>query len=164
MACLLCVQHSDWYSASVPVIIYVKSYNIGPRYNGTPLYYDKTWPHCTKWFNLCRAELFFENRKVYFFKFANTDENGIGGWTQSSQDKMILPFVYSQCCCRLGDARRQVISSHIVDLVLSEFQQEKFFKKIFRHRSVLFNFKKKPLVSAASKITLSVICKSYNEK
>ena len=29
---------SDWYSASVPVIIYVLSYNIGPRYNGIHLY------------------------------------------------------------------------------------------------------------------------------
>ena len=29
---------SDWYSASVPVIIHVISYNIGPRYNGTWLY------------------------------------------------------------------------------------------------------------------------------
>ena len=32
---------SDWYSASVPVIIYVISYNIGPRYNGTRLYLRK---------------------------------------------------------------------------------------------------------------------------
>ena len=30
---------SDWYSASVPVIIYVISYNNGPRYNGTRLYH-----------------------------------------------------------------------------------------------------------------------------
>ena len=29
---------SDWYSASVPVIIYVIHYNIGPRYNGTRLW------------------------------------------------------------------------------------------------------------------------------
>ena len=29
---------SDWYSASVPVIIYVISYNIGLHYNGTRLY------------------------------------------------------------------------------------------------------------------------------
>ena len=29
---------SDWYSVSVPVIIYVISYNIGLRYNGTELY------------------------------------------------------------------------------------------------------------------------------
>ena len=29
---------SDWHSASVPVIIYVISYNIGQRYYGTPLY------------------------------------------------------------------------------------------------------------------------------
>ena len=29
---------SDWYSASVSVIIYVISYNIGPHYNGTGLY------------------------------------------------------------------------------------------------------------------------------
>ena len=28
---------SDWYSASVPVIIYEISYNIEPRYNGTHL-------------------------------------------------------------------------------------------------------------------------------
>ena len=32
---------SDWYSASVSVIIYVISYNIGPRYNGTRLYYER---------------------------------------------------------------------------------------------------------------------------
>ena len=31
-------QVSDWYSASVPVIIYVISHNIGQRYNGTRLY------------------------------------------------------------------------------------------------------------------------------
>ena len=30
---------SDWYSASVPVIIYVISYNFGLRYNGTWPYY-----------------------------------------------------------------------------------------------------------------------------
>ena len=29
---------SDWHSASVPVIIYVISYNIGPHYNNTRLY------------------------------------------------------------------------------------------------------------------------------
>ena len=29
----------DWYSASVPVNIYVISYNIGPCYNGTRLYF-----------------------------------------------------------------------------------------------------------------------------
>ena len=29
---------SDWYSTSIPLIIYVMSYNIGPRYNGTRLY------------------------------------------------------------------------------------------------------------------------------
>ena len=29
---------SDWHSVSVPVIIYVISYNIGLRYNGTRLY------------------------------------------------------------------------------------------------------------------------------
>ena len=29
----------DWYYASVLVIIYVISYNIGPGYNGTPLYF-----------------------------------------------------------------------------------------------------------------------------
>ena len=29
---------SDWYSVTVPVIIYEISYNIGPRYNGTWLY------------------------------------------------------------------------------------------------------------------------------
>ena len=29
----------DWYSAPVPAIIYVISYNIVPRYNGTPLYF-----------------------------------------------------------------------------------------------------------------------------
>ena len=29
---------SDWYSVSVPVIIDVISYNIGPSYNGTWLY------------------------------------------------------------------------------------------------------------------------------
>ena len=28
----------DWYSVSVPVIIYVISYDIGPRYNGTRMY------------------------------------------------------------------------------------------------------------------------------
>ena len=28
---------SSWYHALVPVIIYVISYNIGPRYNGTRL-------------------------------------------------------------------------------------------------------------------------------
>ena len=28
---------SEWYSASVPVIVYIISYNIGPRYNGTQL-------------------------------------------------------------------------------------------------------------------------------
>ena len=30
---------SDWYSAAVPVITYVISYNTGPRYNSTRLYY-----------------------------------------------------------------------------------------------------------------------------
>ena len=35
---------SDWYSASVPVIIYVISYHIGPRYDSTRLYYiNVTW-------------------------------------------------------------------------------------------------------------------------
>ena len=29
---------SDWYSASVPLVIYVISYNIGPPYNDTRLY------------------------------------------------------------------------------------------------------------------------------
>ena len=29
---------SDWYSASVPAIIYAISYNIEPRYDGTRLY------------------------------------------------------------------------------------------------------------------------------
>ena len=33
-------QTSDWYSASVSVIIYVISYNIGPRYNGIRLYIE----------------------------------------------------------------------------------------------------------------------------
>ena len=31
-------QASDWYSASVPVIVYIIYYNIGSRYNGTRLY------------------------------------------------------------------------------------------------------------------------------
>ena len=34
---------SDWYSASVPMIIDVISHNIGPRYNGTPLYKVLEW-------------------------------------------------------------------------------------------------------------------------
>ena len=37
---------SGWYSASVPVIIYVNSYNIEPRYNGTRLCFtgnDNVW-------------------------------------------------------------------------------------------------------------------------
>ena len=29
---------SDWYSVSVPIVIYVISYDIGPRYYGTWLY------------------------------------------------------------------------------------------------------------------------------
>ena len=44
---------SDWYSASVHVIIYVTSYNIGPRYGGTRLYIqykriftNDTYPGC----------------------------------------------------------------------------------------------------------------------
>ena len=37
MGCF-CDPASDWYSASVPVIFYVISYNVGPRYNGTQLY------------------------------------------------------------------------------------------------------------------------------
>ena len=35
MECLLWIQH---LIASIPLIIYVISYNIGPRYNGTPRY------------------------------------------------------------------------------------------------------------------------------
>ena len=35
------VLASGWYSVSVPVIIYVKYYNNGPRYNGTWLYQVK---------------------------------------------------------------------------------------------------------------------------
>ena len=31
---------SDWYSATVPAIINVISYNIRPRYKGTPLYVE----------------------------------------------------------------------------------------------------------------------------
>ena len=34
---------SDWYSASVPVIINVTSYNIGPHYNGTRLILFISW-------------------------------------------------------------------------------------------------------------------------
>ena len=37
---------SDWYSASVPAIIYALSYYIGPRYNGTRLYLSLQ--RCTK--------------------------------------------------------------------------------------------------------------------
>ena len=40
---------SDWYSASIPVIINVMSYNIGPCYNGTQLYFSHilhtSWPY-----------------------------------------------------------------------------------------------------------------------
>ena len=32
---------SDWYSVLVPVIMYVISYNIGPRYNGTRMYISR---------------------------------------------------------------------------------------------------------------------------
>ena len=55
---------SDWYSASVPVFIYVISYNIGPRYNGTQLYKDnlgwlqwrKYWQHnIIQWPTLLRS-------------------------------------------------------------------------------------------------------------
>ena len=35
---IACPLACDWYSASVPVIIYVISYNIAPHYNGTRLY------------------------------------------------------------------------------------------------------------------------------
>ena len=31
---------ADWYSAAVPVIIYIIFSNIGPDYNGTLLYMD----------------------------------------------------------------------------------------------------------------------------
>ena len=37
MGCF-CGPVCDWYSASVPVIIPSRSYNCGPRYNGTRLY------------------------------------------------------------------------------------------------------------------------------
>ena len=37
--CLFVDLASDWYSASVPVVIYVISYNIGLRYNSTWLYW-----------------------------------------------------------------------------------------------------------------------------
>ena len=33
-----------WYSVSVPVKSYVISYNIGPTYNGTPLYSNLMYP------------------------------------------------------------------------------------------------------------------------
>ena len=36
---------SDWYSASVPVIIYAISYNIGP-YHNTQLYKEAQLTHC----------------------------------------------------------------------------------------------------------------------
>ena len=35
---------SDWYSVSVPVIIYVVFYNIGPNYNDTWLYFEDWAP------------------------------------------------------------------------------------------------------------------------
>ena len=39
VGCLLSNPASDWYSATVPVIIYAISCYIRPRYNGTRLYY-----------------------------------------------------------------------------------------------------------------------------
>ena len=37
---------SDWYSALVPVIIYIISYDFGPLYNGTRLYYAFIQDQC----------------------------------------------------------------------------------------------------------------------
>ena len=53
---------SDWYSASVPVIIYAISYNIGPPYNGTWLYFE----HQKEWMIVPRVD------------FSGTDMQGTG--------------------------------------------------------------------------------------
>ena len=60
---------SEWYSASVPVIIYTISYNIGSRYNGTQLYVHSYYNYGIECYSFVRVHTNYNSMSTFVHHF-----------------------------------------------------------------------------------------------
>ena len=121
---------TDWYSVSVPLIIHIISYNIGPRYNGTRLYVEEFYCcvlsvqsispkicsgfHCFCWFMWYAftyiPQRYFTSTKTVIWSPQcqwNDQEEYVYGLVPDSNNSIANTLDLLQCCInslRLSDA------------------------------------------------------------
>ena len=113
-----------WYSASVPVIIHVISYNIGPRYNGTRLYIWDYYtvvvvsdcvPYNTTWFRFGFVVFVFV-WIVVFREFTWTVYPYSSGLLCTGTTARII-----FCMCPANGRRRYIVTSSLIGWAHTEY-------------------------------------------